>query len=423
MDMVCGLSGMVSVRNPVQGISDISEAGFESVLLDIGMCCSPWEIEALGRRRSESKAENPLEISSYPEEMLRRADPIRNQCVKRHISMPAAYAPYLKRDSQRGDLNDLLFLLAKESLRIGKKAGCKDLIVRPWFAGIAKEDLWHCNKEYYLRLAAFAKESGIRILLVNLCRDLNGHLVRGIVSEGEEAALWVDRLNEEVGEERFGFCMDAGACNLCGQNMQEFVLALGKRLKAVILRDCDGHKETSMLPFICSDSGQAYTDWLDLIRGLRKIGFDESLILDFSDTARAFSPLLRPQFIRFAKAVAEYFKWQVEMESFLKKYPGRVLFGAGNMCRNYMKCYGEAYPPLFTCDNNQALWGQEFCGLEVKPPESLKDLPEDCAVFICNVYYREIEAQLRDMGIRNPIEFFNDEYLPAYHFEPLKGDR
>ena len=90
------------------------------------------------------------------------------------------------------------------------------------------------------------------------------------------------------------------------------------------------------------------------------------------------------------------------------------------MCRNYMKCYGDEYPPLFTCDNNERLWGTYFCGLEVKSPETLKMIPENCGVLICNIYYREIEKQLKDMGIRH-VEFFNDEYMPTFHFDRLRG--
>ena len=89
------------------------------------------------------------------------------------------------------------------------------------------------------------------------------------------------------------------------------------------------------------------------------------------------------------------------------------------MCRNFMKCYGEQYKPLFTCDNNSSIWGTKFCGLEVKNPEELKDLPKDCGVYICNMYYREIEQQLKDLGVEN-IEFFNDEYLSSYYEDRLK---
>ena len=203
--------------------------------------------------------------------------------------------------------------------------------------------------------------------------------------------------------------------------MQDIITALGDRLKAVILRDCERHRESSLLPFTAAYKGQSSADWLGLIRGLRDIHFDGSLILDFEDTAAAFSPLLRPRLLPLARSVAGYFRWQIGIEGLLRKYASIVLFGAGNMCRNYIKCYGDKYPPLFTCDNNRAVWGTEFCGIEVKPPASLKELPDNCGVFICNIYYREIEQQLRDMGIVN-IEFFNDEYMPSFHFDRLDTD-
>jgi len=78
-----------------------------------------------------------------------------------------------------------------------------------------------------------------------------------------------------------------------------------------------------------------------------------------------------------------------------------------------MKCYGEKFSPLFTCDNDSARWGRQFEGLEIRPPEALKALDPDCVIFICNIYYREIEQQLRWVGIANPVEYFNDEYMPS----------
>ena len=121
------------------------------------------------------------------------------------------------------------------------------------------------------------------------------------------------------------------------------------------------------------------------------------------------------------REILDYFALQIHIERELKRYDRVALFGAGNMCRNYMKCYGEKYPPLFTCDNNPKLWGTEFEGLKVKPPESLKHLPDNCGVIICNIFYREIEAQLRSMGIRH-IGYFNDEYMPSFYFDRLKRD-
>lgn len=85
-----------------------------------------------------------------------------------------------------------------------------------------------------------------------------------------------------------------------------------------------------------------------------------------------------------------------------------------------MKCYGEKYPPLYTCDNDKNVWGTDFCGLTVKAPQSLKELPEDCAIFICNIYYKEIREQILEMGVKNPIEYFNDEYMPSFYLDRLE---
>lgn len=419
MIVSCFPTGIVNTERPGQGMADIKKAGFSNVVLDFSMYCTEDDLEYAGkkesRRRKECKAiKNPADL---PEVMV----PILDKCKKERVDFSFAIAPYLRRGTAREDVNALLTELAEECIKICGMTGCKYLVVRPLFAGIVQEDIWKVNREFYLSLASLAKENNVTILLENQCRDVNGHLVRGICADGETAAEWVDYLNAEAGEERFGFCMDVGVCNLCGQNMYDFVSGLGSRIKAVILRDCDGNEENAMLPFTCVNKRSSQTDWLNLIRGLRKAGFDGQLAVHFTDTAAAFSVILRPMLLQLAKEVADYFKWQIGLESLLKKYPSVVLFGAGNMCRNYMKCYGEQYPPLFTCDNNKSLWGTKFCGLEVRPPESLLDIPEECAVFICNIYYREIEQQLRDMGIKNPIEYFNDEYMPAFYFDRLEN--
>ena len=419
MDIVCSALGIVDEIRPAQGISDIACAGFQNISLDINMFCSEYELEFFGRRipNSEKKDKNP--ILENPSQMGGCLELMLNKCREKGLNILIARAPHLQRDTKRDDLKELLLRLSEESIKLCGKAGCKYIVIRPLFAGIENGNEWQANREYYLGLAKTARENGVTILLENQCRSLNGHLVRGICSNGNVAAEWIDELNREAGEERFGFCMDVGACNLCGQDMYEFINILGKRVKAVVVRDCNGHDESSMLPFTCVSKRQSQTNWLSLIRGLREIDFDGVMILDMADTVSAFSPLLRPQLMAFAKSVMDFLKFQVEIESILQKYKNIILFGAGNMCRNYMKCYGEKYPPLFTCDNNKALWGTSFCGLEVKNPEVLREISDDCVVFICNVYYREIEKQLRDMGVKN-IEFFNDEYMPSFHFDRLK---
>lgn len=261
--------------------------------------------------------------------------------------------------------------------------------------------------------------TGCSVLLQNQCEEINGHYVRGKYTDAVDAVQEVDALNQNMDKTQYGFCLDVGVCNLCGQNMFEYIVTLGNRIKAVLIRENDGKTESAMLPFFCAPQGRSQTDWLNLIRGLRKIDFDGVLVFDYKNSTLALSKHLRPLLDEFACGIGEYFKWQLEQEKVLRKYKQRVLFGAGNMCRNYMKCYGAEFPPLFTCDNNKRLWGTSFEGLEVKNPDELRKIPQDCAIFICNIYYKEIEQQLRDMGIQNKIEYFNDEYMPSFYVDRL----
>lgn len=425
MDIVYEPLGYIGLERPKKGLLILKEGGFDQLLLNMAMACPAGELENFGKAETETdskkaKKRKRNKISEHPEELSERFQLLLEQCREEGIIAPIARAPYLHRNTERRDLGDLLKRLIEESIKVCGQAGCRYLIVSPLFSGIKQGCEWETNRKYFLELADTAKENNVMLLLENQYREKNGNLIRGICSDAVEAVLWIDSLNAACGEERFGFCMDVGVCSLCRLNMREFATRLGSRIKAVVLRDCDGIHEGAMLPFTCMDNGQFCTDWLNLIRGLREICFDGFLVMDFNRMMTGFSQFLRPQLLRFARSVAEFFQWQISMKSVLRKYETRVLFGAGNMCRNFMKCYGEEFPPLFTCDNDSARWGEQFEGLEIRSPEALKEIAPGCAIFICNIYYKEIEQQLREMGIANPIEYFNDEYMPSYYFDRLE---
>lgn len=411
--IVCVPTGLIDLKHPEKGLAVIREGGFDSILFDLAACCPPGELEKLGKPEKENPGERSI-ASKYRERLSESVAPLLRQCREQQVHISIVCAPCLCRNTERSDLTELLSELVKESIKICGRAGCKQLIVSPVSAGASHEAEWEVNRKYYLGLVNTARENDITILLQSQFRDMNGRLVRGICTNVNETATWIDRLNREAGEERFGFCMDTSVCTLCGQRMQELALVLGSRIKAVILRDCDGQHDTSMLPFTCVNYGHLRTDWSGLILGLREICFDGSLLIDFSSNTMAYSHLFRPKLLQLAKMTADYFRWQIAMKAVLKKYEKRVLFGAGNMCCNYMKCYGGEFPPLFTCDNDKSRWGGRSEGLEIRPPEALRQIDPDCAVFICNIYYREIEGQLRQMGICNPVEYFSDEYMPSY---------
>ena len=374
MKVVCSPVGIVEHRRPRGGLEKLCKRGFSDTVLDFGMFTGGFGAK---KRRSDTEAHWQEWADRYVEESKRQG-----------MQLGLAFAPHFESELKIPDSEDLEKRLAESCIQKAVQYGISTLVVRGLPGGSCAENLAK-NREYFLRLGRAAQSAKIRLLVVNSYRNMNGHLVRGFCGEPAQAVAFVDEINAALGADVLGFCLDAGVCNLTGQNMCDFATGLDARLQAVILR---------------------------------AVHFSGIAVLDFRTTLMALSGLLRPAMLSFAHELAEYLTWQVQMEESLRRYPARVLFGAGNMCRAYMKCYGEDFPPLYTCDNNPQVWGTEFCGLMVHAPEDLRSLPETCAIFICNIYYEEIEQQLRDMGLKNPIERFNDEFMPSFHFERLESD-
>lgn len=417
MEKVCAMGGVIfSAEKPGRSIRQLREAGIGGIMFDFGLFVSPeWVFQERGKKEGEREMD--------PARMQKCFDKA-SDAFDAHDFLPAiARLPFVSPGTEIRDtgLNSLVLEIDTACIRACERMGIREIIVQPLFTGIERDDLWEANRAFFLALSDTCEKEETRILLINQCRSQSGRLSRGICSDGVQAARWVDALNREAGQERFGFCLDMGICNLCRQDIQGMVLSLGSRIRGVILTENDGEHMARLLPFTSAYMRQSTMDWLGLIRGLRRTGFDGFLILETTDTTVAFSPLLQPSLAAVYSALLDYFALQIGIENDLKKYEKIVLFGAGNMCRNYMKCYGEKYPPLFTCDNNPKLWGSRFEGLEVKNPEELRHLPGDWGVIICNMFYREIEAQLRSMGIEN-IGYFNDEYMPSFYFDRLKRD-
>lgn len=418
MNIGCSMTQIIKREHPIQGIRDIVKAGFGAAFLDFSIYCNGYELE--NALNFMQQTDSVSEVIAEPSKLRHAAKELYKLCQAEGLRIDLAKAPGLLVNTKRCDLNQLLYELAKESILSCKEIGCKYLIVPSLFAGIPRDEIKTANMKYYLSLAETAKAHGIVILLENQTRSVHGKLGRGICSDAYEAREWIDELNRQAGWEGFGFCLDTGASTLCGQSMSEMTAILENRIKAVIVRDCDGICESSQLPFTSAKELTSQTDWQSLIRGLRRLKYEGLLMLDMQDTAAAFSPILRPKLLSLAFSTVDYLGWQISLEHTISKYRQVALFGAGNMCRNYMYAYGKKYPPLFTCDNNEKLWGSYIHGLEVKPPKALLELPDDCGVLICNTFYREIEQQLRDMGVQN-IAYFNDEYLDTFAFEKLNG--
>ena len=392
---------MVDIFKPDRGLKQIATAHIQNIVLDFSQIGMVFNEEWF--------------FQEQPEQITNVIGAFVEKCKNQETVISMAIMPTFSMEDQKQDVT-YLYPLLKECMRACGKYGIQKVVVCPLEAD------WETNRIFFEQVLAWARLYDLHVLLKNCCKLFRGHYVRGVCSDAGETHSWIIQLNDVAKEKRFGFCMDMGACNVCGQNMYEFAAALEDEIEAVLVKENNGEEPGAMLPFSCIARHTGRTDWLNFFRGLRKIHFDGVLILDVHDSIRVTPLQLRGGLLQYIKTVGDYLKWQLELEQELAHYPNRVLFGAGNMCRNYMKCYGEQYPPLFTCDNNSTIWGTTFAGLEVKNPKELCKLPEDCAIFICNIYYEEIKSQLIGMGIKNPICYFNDAFMPSLYLDRFDAE-
>ena len=230
MQFLCSTEGIVSLDYLGIGVKTLVGGGFSDIFLNItNYAFISDELE---------DNDEPQDLSAYykPGELEKTLQPMLKAFKKNNLTVKAGYVKWI------GDFTENFFKLCEESLRVTGRLGGKYLVIQSLESGID-------NRDFYLKLAPVAKECGVIILLENQCREINAHLIRGFCSDEVEAAQWIDSLNEAVGEERFGFSLDVGTCNLCAQSPRDFVVTLGNRLKMLILRDNDGHHETALLPF------------------------------------------------------------------------------------------------------------------------------------------------------------------------------
>lgn len=77
-----------------------------------------------------------------------------------------------------------------------------------------------------------------------------------------------------------------------------------------------------------------------------------------------------------------------------------VLFGAGEYCHRYLTKYGGEFPPAYIIDNDERKWHMYKQGIEILPPQRLKqENIDELHVIICSRSIDSMKKDLQRMGI------------------------
>ena len=145
MNLICSPTGMLNPSCPKSSVMDLKDAGFKNVLLDLSMCCSPYELEHYGEPKLEEEERDRTPISEDPSEMVFFFEKMHRACKEYGLSLPIARAPFLMRDTKQTDLTELLYQIHTECIRFCGKLGCQKLIIRPIFSGLSYGEEWEAS--------------------------------------------------------------------------------------------------------------------------------------------------------------------------------------------------------------------------------------------------------------------------------------
>lgn len=252
----------------------------------------------------------------------------------------------------------------------------------------------------------------ISVLFENSCReDEQGRFLCNSFSDSKALVKMADDYNRICEKELFGTALNVGQANLTGKNLRVMAEEFGKTLQLIHLNDNSGTCDEKQMPFTFTRGrGTRTTDWFRLAGTLVRMRFEGFLVFDAEGLFDQIPPCLYSSFYALMKGIADDFEAQTHLEEKLDRPDKKlILFGTGAMAYNYMCEWAWKYPPAFFVDNNSSLWGKECYGVPVRPPEAILEIPDnERNVWICNRYYKQIGAQLLNMGIS--YDCYNDNY-------------
>ena len=186
-----------------------------------------------------------------------------------------AHAPFPSCKADNALVNSQMIEVLKNTIRGCDYINCRNLIVHPFKFDYDNRlpDLeeWEYNIERYSQLIPVAKEYGVTVCLENMFSGFRGKIYASCCSEVQTAARYVDELNRLAGSDTFGFCLDTGHALLCGLDIKQFIVTLGKRLRALHIHDNNGMSDQHLVPYM------GVLDWKRFVEGLKTVGYEGAL--------------------------------------------------------------------------------------------------------------------------------------------------
>lgn len=294
--------GIISCGCPLEGFEMIRRAGFSCCALGLGSYFGGVLLHSARNGEIFELPVGELRDICAPYRKAARAAGVRIS----EISIP--YASFMAK-AQGEREGGLRRTIAENSMEICSLLDCPYMVVGGFEADDSRNGKgtgWERTGQLMEFLAPMAQERKITICIdMPAAKESSGKIW--------EIAAGVDRFNERYNADIFGFCFDTGHANLAGIDIEDYIMALGNRLKVIHVHDNDGIGDWHQIPFmVIGKSGNtASVDWKSVVRGLGKIRFDGVLAFETTPVITAFPKEMRQDVLRFTAQVGDYFAGEI----------------------------------------------------------------------------------------------------------------
>lgn len=261
--------------------------------------------------------ENPRFFDKELEEILEIVRPLKEALDRHGLIVTQTHSPFPTYKMGDEDFNAYQVRAHRKCCDLTRYLGCDLMVVHPAKESLlmSAAELKEASIELYSSLIEDAKRTGVKILLENMWsrRGAGSAIFDSTCGSAEESVDYIDTLNAIAGEEVFGYCFDVGHASLCGKHMQEFLRALGPRLKALHIHDTDRINDTHTIPYsFCTAGGLPMTDWEGMLAGLREIGYRGAINFEAANAFNCYPKPLYPALLNMFYAIGKYFSDEIE---------------------------------------------------------------------------------------------------------------
>lgn len=296
---------VVNDENPGEGFAMLSRAGFS---------CADFSLNAYLLNTDIYQADINRFFDASVSDLERFFTPHKNGAKAAGVTINQMHMPYpIYVPTGKRKVNEYLWNeVAPKSMALCAFMECPYIVIHGLklarFLG-SEEEEWKETERFLDSIAPMAKEMEITICIENLYDSVGEHLVEGPCCDVRKAVERIDRMNDRYHSEVLGFCFDTGHANIVGLDFENFITALGNRLKVLHIHDNDGSKDLHQIPFTFAKTreNKSSTDWDGFVKGLRNIKFQGTLSFETAPVLSAFPEEMKQDALEFIARIGRYF--------------------------------------------------------------------------------------------------------------------